>query len=389
MRYLRVLADLVVGVVVLPAAILAALAARRRRPKRPRVLFGTSPLINTKYWSHALRTRGYEASSYASDVYAIFRREDFDFVASDFLPRLSRFALGRLIRRYAIFLWALRSFDVFVLDFDGGFLRHGPLEFFELPLLRLARRPVIAIPYGADVIDIRRCPDERTRAALLRDYPDLEAQATSTARRVRHYGRWVSLVICGGNMLDYAPRCDVLLPSCLAIDAEEWRANRDPPAAGPVKILHAPNHRAIKGTEHLVRACSRLQEDGLPVELVLLEGVPNQEIRRTMEDVHVVASAFVMGYYELFAVEGMSMSRPVLNYWRPDLLRLHAERSFAEECPIVDAPIERLEERIRELVVDPELRGRLGAEGRRYVERHHSYEAMGAVLDDAVRRVWQ
>jgi glycosyltransferase involved in cell wall biosynthesis len=277
---------------------------------------------------------------------------------------------------------------VFILDFDGGFLRRSPLEFLELPLLRLARRPVIAIPYGSDVIDVRRCPDERTREALLRDYPELERLAASTARRVRHYGRWASFVICGGSMGDYTPRCDLLLPSCLAIDADEWRATRAPPAEGPVRVLHAPNHRAIKGTEHVVDACRRLAAEGLPVELVLLEGVPNQEIRRTIEDVHVVASAFVMGYYELFAVEGMSMSRPVLNYWRPDLKRLHTERSFAGECPIVDAPIDELADRIRELVIDSGLRARLGEEGRRYVERRHSYEAMGAVLADVVRTVW-
>jgi glycosyltransferase involved in cell wall biosynthesis len=375
--------------VVLPVALGSALALRSRRPQRPRVVFGTTPIINTKYWARALRAQGYDARAYAYDVYAIFRRDDFDHVASDFLPWLFRFAGFRIARKYVIFLWALWSFEVFVFDFDGGFLRKTPLERLELPLLRLARRPVVAIPYGADVIDVRRCPHEPTRAALLRDYPQLLEQAESIAARACHYGRWVAFVVCGGNMTDYTPRCDLVVPSALAIDVDEWQSSEDAPPTDQVRVLHAPNHRAIKGTELVIEACELLVAEGLPVELVLLEGVPNEEVRREMDRSHIVASAFVMGYYELFAVEGMSMSRPVLNYLRPDLKALHEEWSFGRECPIVDTPPDRIADRIRALALDPEERRRLGEKGRQYVEQRHSYAAMGSVLAEIVSHVWQ
>ena len=384
----RLLAEAIVAAAVLPAAVVAALAARRRRPARPAVLFGATPIVNTKYWCRALRTQGVEASNYAYDVSRIYGRDDFDHLETDFWPRLSRFALGRMLRRYRAFFWGLRRFDVFVLDFRGGFLRGRLLSRLELPLLRLAGKAIVAIPFGADVIDIRRCPDEATREALRRDYPGVDEQAEDVARQVRHVDRWASFVVTGGHLVDYLPRCDLVLPSALAIDTEAWKASRDPPAAGPIRVVHASNHRALKGTDDVIAASDRLRRDGVEVELVLLEGVPNEEVRRALEDAHVVAAGFVIGTYELFAVEAMSMSRPVLNYWRPDLLRRYSEESFAGECPIVDTSVEQLEANIRLLAEDPELRARLGEEGRRYVERRHSYEAVGAVLADVIERVW-
>lgn len=82
--------------------------------------------------------------------------------------------------------------------------------------------------------------------------------------------------------------------------------------------MHAPNHRHIKGTEFLIQACEELRAEGMPIELMLKERTPNSEIRRLMRDADIVASAFVMGCYELFAIEGMSMGKPVLNYCRPE-----------------------------------------------------------------------
>lgn len=66
-----------------------------------------------------------------------------------------------------------------------------------------------------------------------------------------------------------------------------------------------------------------------------------------MRDADIVASAFLTGYYELFAIEGMSMGKPVLNYWRPDLKAINSTYSFASECPVVDTPVEKIKEDVR------------------------------------------
>lgn len=155
-----------------------------------------------------------------------------------------------------------------------------------------------------------------------------------------------------------------------------------------MRVLHAPNHRHIKGTRFLLEAIDRLQQEGLNVELVLLERMPNQEVRCQMARCHVVAEQFVMGWHGLTALEGMASGKPVLSYMREDLRRLYTLYSFAGESPIVNTPIEQIEENLRKLYYDPGLCEELGSRGRAYIERYHSLEAMGGFLKGVINQVW-
>ena len=387
--YAAVAAQVPLAVVTVPAAVGLAAARRLRRPaRRPAVLFGMTPIINIKYWSRALRRSGYVSESLVYEVYSINEPGDFDYLPARLFPRLAGLPGFGLLARYLCFVWSLRRFDVLVLDFDGGCLRGTILQYAELPLRRLARQRIVSIPYGSDAMDVRRFRNPAARDAVLQDYPALADHADRIARRVRHQSRWSSVIVCGGMMVDFLPRHDVLVTSPLAVDTEEWRPARAARDDGVVRILHAPNHRHVKGTAALEAACEELRGEGLPVELVLRERVPNAEIRKAMADVDIVASAFVLGFYELFAIEGMAMAKPVLNYWRPDLLELYSRESYAAKCPVVDAPPGGIADALRRLAADPELRRRLGEEGRRYVERHHSYEAIGELFEQIVERAW-
>ena len=137
----------------------------------------------------------------------------------------------------------------------------------------------------------------------------------------------------------------------------------------------------------LVQACEELRAEGVPVKLVIKQRVPNKEIRQLMRGVDIVASDFTTGCYGLFAVEGMSMGKPVLNYWRPDLKLIYSTYSYAGECPIVDTPASRLKENIKLLVGNPDLRERLGKAGRQYAEKYHSFQAVGELLDKVIHKV--
>ncbi len=353
-RVLLLIGHALLAVPYLVTAVVIALVRRGRRVVRPRVVFGITPLINVKYWSHALREVGYDASSCVYGVYVINEASDFDHMPSTMFPQLARIPpLLGLLQGYLCSIWALRRFDVLVLDFDGGFLRHTPLRRVEFPLLRLARVRVIGIPYGGDVIVLDGIRDGLERAAFVQDYPGTAAREPTIRRWVKHYTRWASLIVCGGMLVDFVPRFDVALASPAAIDIDEWSSrgsDREPQATPPtiessaprspanrVRVLHAPNHRHIKGTAFLERACSELEAEGVPIELVICERMPNQEIRAKMTASDIVVSGLVMGYYDLFSVESMSMGKPVICYLRPDYRALYGAYSFLDECPIVSA----------------------------------------------------
>ena len=76
----------------------------------------------------------------------------------------------------------------------------------------------------------------------------------------------------------------------------------------------------------------------------------------------------------------MALGKPVVTYLRDDAVERSAA-GLGVRCPIVSATTENLVEKLRPLVESPELRRRIGAEGRAYVEQVHDVERMTDRLD--------
>ena len=121
------------------------------------------------------------------------------------------------------------------------------------------------------------------------------------------------------------------------------------------------------------------------MELVLVEGMPLSAARKSYERADIFATDFLIGGYALAAIEGMALGKPVVAYLPDRLRRFHPEWA---DAPIVDANPENLVERLRPLVQDISLRRSLGARGPGYVERVHSLDAVGALMDGFYRRLW-
>jgi glycosyltransferase involved in cell wall biosynthesis len=152
-------------------------------------------------------------------------------------------------------------------------------------------------------------------------------------------------------------------------------------------VLHAPNHRHIKGTDSLVEVIEELRSEGLGVRLELMEKRPNVEVRAAVLRSDIVAEQFIAGY-ALFAIEGMAAAKPVLSAlsgMAEDVQELLRRQGL----PIVDADLVTLKRRLRELIDDSERRQLLGEAGRQFVLRYHSYEAVGGVWTAIIEHVWR
>ncbi len=359
---------------------------RRRRGDSPRLVWGPVPLLNNKYWSAAMRHRGFVSVTCVSGRSAIAASGDFDLYLSDF-ERDG--VLSVRLPVYRFFAWAMRHGDVFIRSFDGGFLRPTPLRWLEAPLLRLAGKKLIVYPYGSDIAVAGHLGD--LEEPLFADYPILKERSEETRRWVHHSLRWANVAIRNWQF-GYLPRGDVAWPTQLAIDAEQWTddnnsGRRRKAEDSEVKVLHAPNHRHIKGTEYLERAIEDLREEGLGVRLEILEGRPNDEIRSAIAACDIVADQFLAGY-ALFALEGMAMGKPVLanlDSIPADLRGMEAMRA----CPIVDTDPARLRDDLRDLVTDEQRREDLGRAGREFVLRHHSYDATADGWQAILAHVWR
>lgn len=370
----------------LPVFLLAALLPARRRDL---YVWGSRPVISFRYWSQAIQGLGLPSMTIMQDHYAINRAEDFDrffpSFAPNWLPHLARMGLGTC----AALVFVLRRGKVLHLPFDGFALNASIYWRLEARLLRLAGVRTIALPYGADGYVYSRLIDISMRHGLLSSYPMLARQEAAIGARVAYWCRHADIVI-PGFMIDGVGRWDVLLNTIFAIDTSEWTAKPNHTdndgLNGPVRVMHTPNHRGFKGTEFLIDAVTKLQQEGLQIELVLLERVPNATVRATMQGVDILAEQFIGQGYALSGIEGMASGLPVLaNLDHEAFTTVFRRYGFLDECPILSSPPERLKENLRLVVTRPDLRRELGRAGRAFAEKYHSFATaqymFGSVYD--------
>jgi hypothetical protein len=365
-----------------PVAIVGRLRTRRGRVRGrlPRILRGPVPIVSIHYAARADRLRDYTSETLVYRTYRIAARGQFD---RD-LTRLTRIPLFGQLVPYGVFLWSLARYDLYVFFFDGGLLGETSAWRLELLLLRLAGKRVILHPYGGDA---RLASVTRARGGW-HAYSEIEPghedrDEAAVRERVRVLGRRADAILGSADLVEDLPRVDGIYR--FPIDVDEWRPV-DVEQSEVVRVLHAPNHPQYKGTRHVLAAVERLQEDGEPVELVLVQGLALDEARRLYERANVAVDQLLIGAYAQFAIECMALGRPVVCYLNPRFARHHPEWA---EAPIVSATPDTVLDELRRLVRDPALREELGRRGPEYVRRHHSLEAVGAELDRVYRRVWR
>ena len=80
-----------------------------------------------------------------------------------------------------------------------------------------------------------------------------------------------------------------------------------------LKIAHAPTNRAAKGSETILDALERVKHQyRKKIEICLIENVPNAKALERYREADIVVDQIRTGWYGGFAVEAMSMGKPVI-----------------------------------------------------------------------------
>ncbi|MBI38525.1 MAG: hypothetical protein CMF59_02925 [Leptospiraceae bacterium] len=156
------------------------------------------------------------------------------------------------------------------------------------------------------------------------------------------------------------------------VDPDEWKPIYPVKDNRPLKILHAPTHRRVKGTARILEALENLKGRGYSFELELVENLPYSEARKRYEKADVLIDQIYAGWYGGLAVELMALGKPVACYIREGDLQFIPERMRAQ-LPIVRINHSDLELSIKRLFEfsRSELR-ELGHVSRKFVEDWHS-----------------
>ena len=108
-----------------------------------------------------------------------------------------------------------------------------------------------------------------------------------------------------------------------------------------------------------------------------LSGVPNTEAKEIYKSSDIIIDQFLLGGIGTLACEGMCFGKPVVGYILQGVLDKHMP-----DCPVWNANIDNLADRLEALIRDADLRVRLGREGVRFVKKNlDNIKINDAVLD--------
>ena len=353
----------------------------RGRPLR--VLHGTYEVAGQGMMlARALSDLGCEADSLAYRV-------DWDGREPNLIVELDRHrtGIGRLTAMAGAFARWAGHYDLYHFHFGTSFFYVHPREraqvlrgHWDLPLLRQMGKKIVFHFHGCEIRNKEHMRATHRLATCTECDPFchpwhqnwLREQAARYADRVFFSTLDLAESVPGG----------VQLP--LAIEAARWKrvaASRPMPGLenrdgvrGPVVVAHAPTHRLIKGTAYVEAAVKELRDEGLNVELRMIERQPWATMPEFLSGCDILVDQLMMGWYGLLAIEGMAMGRTVIAYLREDFA------PSLRGCPVESAEPGTLTDVLRSLVRDPARRAMLGAAGQRYVDHHHDLPVVGAKL---------
>jgi glycosyltransferase involved in cell wall biosynthesis len=379
--------QVIVEIILIPFILYKAIVSRYTH-KTIDIGLGPQPLINNIYHKKALVLYGYTAETFASNPFYI--TNDFDIVISD------KYNIKTLFGQLKAFLYLINlafKYKILYFYFNGGPLGVSTnfIWRFEALFYSIAKVKTVVMPYGSDIQDLSRSKNLYFKHVVNMDYPSHKNNRKIIEKKIDYWTNNATHVISGCEWVDYMYGWDTLMIAHFSIECLTHEKIVNENKEEVFKIFHAPNHKEIKGSHHLISSVKELNDEGYDIELVMLSGVPNQEVLETIAKVDLVADQFVIGWYAMFAIEAMSLGKPVLCYLREDLVELYIKSDLLkkDEIPIINTNILNMKEQIIWAYNNRTKLEEIGRNSREYVKKHHSLEYIGGVFDKINKQVME
>lgn len=341
----------------IPAILRNALGLRAAKPKS---VLHVSYISHKQYMlSRLLRAHGVDSAYLAINTTANDRLN----IGYDYTIPMATNPMRRLWMGIKLFWTVVARYDVIHYHFNAFILGNG----IELPVLKAMGRVVVFHYRGCDVrqrsANLEKNPDLNICQEC--DYPEGSCDTDYQRNRMARTRRYGSLFfVTTPDMLDFFPTAvhmPFIAPYGMDLDGVEPLA-RTP---GLLRVVTSSNHPGIDGVSYIKVAISRLQSEGVPVELVEVIKQPYREALAIYKSADLFCGKLRMGYYNNANIETMMMGVANMCYIRPCFM------DNIPDCPIIVATPDTVYDRLKEWLSKPELlrdRGRVGPD---FVKAHH------------------
>ena len=245
---------------------------------------------------------------------------------------------------------------------------------YELPLYSLLGKKVFYEFHGSDLRDYSRLADSRGALLFQKEKPSrsLKKRNDKIARRAQ------GIILHDDELIPFLPEGHApvnVVP--LRVDISRFTPSYPRAETERIRIVHAPSHRGVKGSEYVLKAFEELNKRYDNIEFVLVEGKTQEEAFKLYQTADIVVDQLLIGTYGVFAIECMAMGKPVITYIKDEM-----RDKLPGELPIVSADIHTIGEVLEQLIRDGTLRREKGIAGRKYAEDYHDNRFGAGVLRD-------
>lgn len=286
-------------------------------------------------------------------------------------------AITNLLKLFAFYLKALVQYDIFHFNFGRSlwpaYHRLGFSELDDLPALRALGKKIVVTFQGCDVrqrefcnlnYPVSACSDEHCAGRYCSEIAGTEKQ-----RQAEMFGRYAHKIFTvNPDLLRVLPPQAQFLPYA-CVDLKQWYPRLKNKSEKFV-VLHAPTNRDIKGTKYILKAVAELEKKYKNLQFTLIENEPHEKVQELYLQADIAIDQLLVGWYGRFAVEMMSLGKPVICYIREEDLQFIPSQ-MAQELPIVNASQATIQQVLERLINDPGNLALIGEKGRAYVEKWH------------------
>jgi hypothetical protein len=226
------------------------------------------------------------------------------------------------------------------------------LQWAEIILLSILKRRIVITFQGDDARqgDIStKLFDESIALHVGRDYYSSRTDRIKR-RRIKRLARIShQIYYVNPDLSHFLPSSAKFVPYChTPVKNMAPKSQQTRPSC--IQIVHAPSHRAAKGTNQIIAAIALLQREGINVELSLIENVQHSDIGDLLLSADLLIDQIFAGWYGGVAVEALCRGTPVMAYIREDDL-VAIPKKMREELPILRVTAETLADEIKRFLL--------------------------------------
>lgn len=225
------------------------------------------------------------------------------------------------------------------------------------------------LPFRLDLIYWKLCGKE-----LFYHYhgSDLRGKKEQLIPKLVCYKRFVSTP----DLLTYASKGTEWLPN--PIDTEKITVSphtliervKERERERTLRILHAPSNPKIKGTIYIESAITLLKQEGYNIEFICLKNRPHDEVLQAIAESDLVIDQILLGWYGVFAMEAMTLGKPVCVYIEESLT------GYIPPNTIINTNKDMIYNTIKNILEREINLYEIGNNGQKYVEMKHSEKAI-------------